>query len=261
MKRIGLVFLTLLFIVWISGCVQQPTRIPLTPEEIADRAQQSAKTHTELAAAYYNRKQFRVAIAEVDEALQANPNYAPAYNMMGLINMTLKEDRLAQENFERALSLSPKNSEAHNNYGWFLCQRVPEKMEEAIKHFMMALRDPLYATPERAYTNAGLCELTRGRYKDAADFLHNALTFRPTFSPALVGLIEIDFRSGDLRTAKSKLSRHLQHASPTSEALWLAIQIERKTGDRYAEESYTYQLQKHFPDSKEAATLRQGRLR
>ena len=73
-------------------------------------------------------------------------------------------------------------------------------------------------------------------------------------------MAEVNFRSGNLAAAKSNLSRYTQVSAPTAESLWLGIQIERKTGDRHAEASYTMQLQKRFPDFREAAVLRDGRL-
>lgn len=258
MKKKQILYLILLQTLFLEGCVQQPIEGGLSVQQDSDRARQSAKIHTELAAEYFYRGQLEVAIEEVTEALKANSNYAPAYNMLGLINMTLNDNIKAQSNFEQALKISPKNSEIHNNYGWFLCQRFPDRIDQAIQHFMIATKDSLYSTPEKSYTNAGVCELKRENYPAAITFFQQALTILPNYPSALVGLIEIDFRKGDLQEAKSKLSRHMQRAPLTPESLWLAIQIERALGDRLAEDSYIHQLQKHFPDSKEATAVRRS---
>ncbi|SFP32804.1 type IV pilus assembly protein PilF [Nitrosomonas cryotolerans] len=261
MRKLLSTFLALLAICWLSGCVPQSIQRGQLLEQSSSRARQSAKIHTELAAEYYNRGQLKVAMEEAADALQADPDYAPAYNVTGLIYMSLHKDILARNNFEHALKISPNDSEVHNNFGWFLCQRIPNKIDRAVEHFMMALNDPLYSTPEKSYTNAGICELKRDQYKTASVFFHKALSIQSMHSPALIGLIEVDLRSGDPVTAKSKLLRYMQHSALTPESLWLAIQIERKIGDRYAEDSYVFQLQKYFPDSKEAAALREGGLK
>lgn len=258
MKKKQFVYLILLQILFTEGCVQQPIEGGLSVPQNSDRAHQSAKIHTELAAEYFHRGQLEVAIEEVTEALRASSNYAPAYNMLGLINMTLNDDVKAQSSFERALKISPKDSEIHNNYGWFLCQRFPDRINQAIQHFMTATKDSLYSTPEKSYTNAGICELKRENYSAATTFFQQALTVQTNYPSALIGLIEIDFRKGNLQEAKSKLSRHMQRAPLTPEGLWLAIQIERALGDRLAEDSYIHQLQKHFPDSKEATAVRRS---
>lgn len=259
MKKISAVFFQVWLIILWTGCVQQPIEKELTKEQERKRAQQSAKLHTELAAEYYHRGQYKVAIEEVEEAFQADSNYAPAHNMFGLINMSLHEDVKARKNFEQALNISPNDSEIHNNYGWFLCQRLSERMDQAIEHFMAASSDPLYQTPEIAYSNAGICELKRNNYTAARGFFEKALSIFTAYPPALIGLIDVDFKSGNLREAKSKLSHYMQYSTQTPESLWLAIKIERKIGDRYAEESYAYQLMKRFPNSKEASALREGR--
>lgn len=255
-------FLTILWVICaISACVPVTPQVELTAEQIAEKARKSAEIHTELAAAYYRRKQFQVALEEIDDALKANPDYAPAYNVLGLIHMTLNEDQLAQHNFERALKIAPKDPEAHNNYGWYLCQRAPKRIDEAIKHFMVAIRDPLYTTPEKSYTNAGICEMDRGQYKEAAAFFHNALLINAKYSPALIGLMELDVHNGKVELAKTKLTRHMKQFDLTPESLWLGIKIARETGDHQAEDSYSFQLEKRFPDADETAALRQGKLK
>ncbi len=241
--------------------MQQPIEDGMSSQAKLDRAHQSAKIHTELAAEYFNRGQFDVAIEEVTEALKAQSNYAPAYNVLGLINMTLNENNKALDNFEKAIRIAPKNSEINNNYGWFLCQRFPQRMDQAIDYLMIAAKDPLYLTPEMAFTNAGLCELKRQRYNEAQVFFQKALSIQSNYSPALTGLVDIDFQRGNLVSAKSKLADLLQSNTSTPESLFLAIQIEQAMGDQLATDSYIFQLQKYFPDSKEAAAIREGKIR
>jgi type IV pilus assembly protein PilF len=80
-----------------------------------------ARLHTELAAGYFELGNIGVALEEVKEALRADPNYSPANNVAGLVYSQLKEDALAEQSFQRALSLSPGDYDANNNYGEFLC--------------------------------------------------------------------------------------------------------------------------------------------
>lgn len=123
---------------------------------------------------------------------------------------------------------------------------------------METLKSPLYSTLERPYNNAGVCMLSRVYYKSAEEFFQKALSLRQADSQALIGMAEVNFRSGNLAAAKSNLSRYTQVSAPTAESLWLGIQIESKTGDRHAAASYTMQLQN--PNSRGAAALRDGRF-
>jgi len=261
MKKNLSIFFILLHFLWLEGCVQQPIENGVLAQTDSDRAFQSAKIHTELAAEYFYRGQLEVALEEVTEALNAQSTYALAYNVLGLINMALNENSKALDNFEHAIRLAPRNPEIHNNYGWFLCQRYPQSMDQAINHFMTAARDPLYSTPEMAYTNAGICEIKRQKYNEGQVFFQRALSIQPNYSPALIGLIDIDFQRGNLIDAQFKLVQFLQNNSPTPESLLLAIEIEQEMGNQLAVDSYIFQLQKHFPESKEAAAIREGKIR
>jgi type IV pilus assembly protein PilF len=246
--RLLTVFLLLL---GFAGCVSQPS-------VDYSRLQARAKVHTELAALYYERAKLGVALDELRLALKADADYAPAYSVRGLVHMALREDKEAEEDFEHSLQLDSVNSEAHNNYGWFLCQRGRER--ESVKQFLAALKNPLYTTPEKAYLNAGICSKKAGVLKDAEEFLGKALLLQPDMPEAQLGMAEIDFSKGNFAAAKANFTRFAQGASAdlTAENLWLAVRIERKLADKNAEESYALQLRKHFPDARETQLMMQG---
>jgi type IV pilus assembly protein PilF len=223
----------------------------------ASRAQATAKVRTELAAAYYERSQYAIALQELAIAIQADSEYAPAYTVRALVRMTLHEDEQADADFRRSLYLDGTSSDARNNYGWFLCQRGREK--ESLKQFQLALKNPLYATPEMAYANLGMCSKKAGLFKDAEINLQRALALRPGMQEALYGLAELSYIKGDFAGAKSYFLRYSQAAREmNAEQLWLAVRIERKMRDRNSEASYALQLRKHYPDSRETQLLLQG---
>lgn len=225
----------------------------------ADKAQElkSAKVHTELAGLYYQRAQYGVALDELNKAMNADRDYAPAYSVRGLIHMALHEDKDAEADFKRSLRLDDTDSDTHNNYGWFLCQRG--RPSESIEHFMAAIKDPLYTTPGLAYLNAGLCSRKAGNNKDAEDFLQKALLVQPDLTPAMYALAELNFADTDYSTAKKYFSSFSQKTDNlTAEQLWLGVRINRKVGDRNSEASYAAQLRNRYPDSREAQSLTNG---
>ena len=226
-----------------------------TPQHAISREEASAKIHTELAAQYYDRGQLGVALEELSLALQSKSDYAPAYNVRGLVRMALHEDQQADEDFQYSLRLNNNDPDSHNNYGWFLCKRGKEL--DSIKHFMAALKNPLYSTPGKAYLNAGLCSMKAGNTKDAEEFLQNALTAQPNMPEALLALSNLDFTKEDYAGAKSYFMLFKRNnVSPlTAENLWLAVRIERKLGDKIAENSYAMQLRKNFPDARETQLM------
>ncbi|WP_124950845.1 type IV pilus biogenesis/stability protein PilW [Sulfuriferula thiophila] len=219
--------------------------------------QTRARIHTELGAGYFSRGQYAVALEELRDALSADNRYAPAYGVMGLVYMELKEDKPAEENFQRAMDLAPGESEIHNNYGWFLCTR--NRFDEAIKQFNIALGNPLYPTPERALTNAGICLLQANKPDDAQGYLEKSLKFQPNQAQALTKLAQIYFQQGRLFEARTLIERFFANNQPTAEALWLGVRLARKQSNKDAEASYGLQLRRQFADAPETQLLLQGK--
>jgi len=244
-----------------AGCTTAPATGPDTgsytpkPTSEADVVLR-AQIHTELAAGYLELGNYAVALQEAGEALKADQNYAPAYSVLGLVYMELRDDPAAETNFQKALRISPQDSDVNNNYGWFLCQRKREK--ESIKYFLAALRNPLYATPDKSWVNAGVCARLLGDPIAADDYFQKALKVRPGQPQALLQLADISFQRKNYGEAKGYLARIPREVEPTPESLWLSLRVERAMGDRNAEKSIGFQLQKKFSDSREARALASG---
>ena len=215
-----------------------------------------ARAHTELAAAYYERGHMGVALDELRLATAADPSYAPAHGLLGLVYMELRDKGLAETSFERALRLSPNDADINHNFGWFLCQSGRE--QESMRYFLQALRNPLYASPWRTYTAAGICSMRTNNVKDAEEFFQRALKLDPDEPGALLQLGHIRYRQGNIDDARKLVSRYNKVVSPSSESLWLALRIERRLGERAAEQSYANQLRRRFPTSAEYQSLQRG---
>jgi len=215
-----------------------------------------ARAHTDLAAAYYERGSMAIALEELRIATAADANYPPAHSMLGLVYMELRENQLAEASFERALRLSPNDPDINHNYGWFLCNTSREK--DSIKLFVQAIRNPLYNTPWRSYSAAGVCSLRGGNPKDAEEFFQRALKLEPDDPQSLIKLGEIRYRQGQIDEARRLVSRYNKLITPTAESLWLALRIERRLGERVAEQSLGNQLRRRYPSSAEYRSLQRG---
>ena len=255
MRRLCLVLLVLL-----AGCAgdQGPTRESGQIVGEVGEPRNRARLHTELAALYFGRGNMNVALEELRTAVRADSNYAPAHSMFGLVYMELKENRLAEDSFERALRLSPNEPDINHNYGWFLCHSKRES--ESIRYFLQAIRNPLYATPWRSYSAAGVCTLKMDQLKDAEAFFERALKFEPDEPASLVSLGQIRYRQGNIGEARKLVTRYNKLVTPTSESLWLAVRIERRMGERLQEQAYANQLRRRFPESKEYQALQRGQF-
>ena len=245
------------FLLLLAGCAAQ------APEhdtgaligEVGD-PRNRAKLHTELASLYYGNGNLGVALEELRSATMADSGYAPAYGMYGLVYMQMKDNARAEASFERALRIAPNDADINHNYGWFLCQTAREP--DSIKYFLNALRNPLYSTPSRSYTAAGVCSLQVKKVKDAEAFFERALKFEPDEPAALLGLGQIRYRQGSVGEARKLVARYNKVATPSAESLWLAVRVERRLGERVAEQSFATQLRRRYPESTEYQSLQRG---
>ena len=248
--------LILVFATLLGACAK-----PVTKSETGEprnAAENRARIHTELGVAYYGAGQMPVAVQELKEAISADPGYAPAHAQLALVYVTLKEDAAAQQSFEQALKIDPTDSSLNNNYGLFLCQRKREK--DAMKYFATALKNPLYARPENAYANAGVCAHLQGDDVKAEELLRKALALQPNQAQALYQLADINFRRNELKTAEALLNRHMQVATPSVDALWLGVRIEQRLGNRTALASYGAQLNNRYPNAAQTRAYNEGRF-
>lgn len=217
-----------------------------------------AKIHTELGAAYFQSGHMSAALDELQVALNADSGYFQALSVRGLVYTRLQEYAKAEDDFRRALGMAPNDPEVNNNYGWYLCETGKER--QSIGYFLQALKDPLYETPDRAYTNAGTCALKAGDFEAAQNYLLNAVRFsRDGALPARLKLASLFYRKGNFGEADIYLKEVLRMMDPpVAEALWLGLRIQRRLGNRAQENNYTSQLRSLYPTSPEYAEFLKG---
>jgi type IV pilus assembly protein PilF len=238
-----------------SGVSYQPSGQSRSPEATLENR---AKVHTELGTAYLQAGRMAVALEEAENAVQIDPTYAPAYNLRGLVHMFLRESVLARLDFEKALKLGPGDAEVSNNYGWFLCQNG--QVKDSFAFFMRAVKDPLYPTPTKPWYNAGMCALLDKDEDAAADyFLKSAMADRSN-AQALYHLAALRYKHGNLAEAQRYVNEVLRISPPDPAALWLAVRIERKLGNRTAEAGYANQLRWKFQGTPEHQAMIQGKF-
>ena len=243
----------------LAGCVSQSTTETrqVTSVQSPTDARRRAEAHTALAAEYFQRANYAVALSETRLALQDDQNYAPAHNMQGLVYMELREAAAARQAFEKALALDASNPDIMNNYGWFLCSQ--NEAPRGVELMLRAAGEPRYATPEKAFLSAGLCLRRIGRNAEAEENLRRAVLIRPDLLTALLNLASITFERGALKEAEAYITRYNRIATPSLDSLALCVKIMRATRDRATEESCLQQLRRLHPDAPITRELIEGR--
>jgi type IV pilus assembly protein PilF len=241
-----------------AGCAS----VPQTPQDdlrtSSDRtdAQKRAQIRLQLAVGYYEAGQTTTALDEVKQAIQIDPTMADAHSMRALIYMDMGETALAEESFKRAMQLAPNNPDFANNYGWFLCQNG--RARESIAYFQAALKSRSYASPAKALNNAGVCSLKLGDTAAAERYFSEAFKANPGNADTSLNLARLYYDRGDFERARFYISRVTRTENPGAAALWMAIRIERKLGDRDAQAGLISELRRRYPDSREYAALSRG---
>jgi type IV pilus assembly protein PilF len=228
--------------------------VPEAPDESEERRR--ARIRLELATGYYQQRNYNVALDELRQSLLADPNYASAYGLLGLIYMDLNEKDKALGSFQKGLQLLPNDSELNNNYGWYLCRNGRER--ESIDFFIKATRNPLYTTPARPLHNAGICALKGGDEVAAEKYFLQSYQADPRNPVALFQLADLYLKRNDLERARTYSKRLLTLYEPNAETLWLSLKVERKLGNRDGEASLGSQLRRKYPQSRETAFLMTG---
>lgn len=211
--------------------------------------EKASKINVELGMGYMQQNKLELASEKLTKALDQNDKSASAHNAYAILQQRLKQDELAEFHFKRATELDPKDSSSANNYGTFLCNHGREKESEA--YFLKALENPLYSTPEYAYTNAAICLLKVDEVEPARKYLRQALANKSDFAPALYSMGNLLYKDGDFESAKIYMNRYHLVARPSANSLWLSIRSSLEVDPDTDVSELVQRLKTDFPDSEQ----------
>jgi type IV pilus assembly protein PilF len=223
-------------------------------------SEKRASIRIQLAVGYYQDGKYEIALDEVKQAIAVEPGNAEAYGLRALIYTAMGQLQLADENYQQALRLKPGNPDLANNYGSFLCQSL-NKPAQAMPYFDIALRNPAYQTPVSALLNAGVCSIRNRQFDVAERYLQGALRYNPDLQATNTGLARIYYERRDYQRAGFFIKRLIETAkldALPADALWLAMRVQRKLGNRHLDASLAAQLRRRFPGSPEYLAFERG---
>jgi type IV pilus assembly protein PilF len=221
----------------------------------SQRNKRIADTNIQLGVAYMRDGDYDTAMKKLQRAIEADPNSATANGTLAVLYEKIGEDTLAEKHFKTALRISPEDPQTHNNYGQYLCRRG--QYSQAIEQFKQAASNPLYPAIAASLTNAGICAGRIPDDKQAEEFFRKALEHDSNFGYALLQMASLMYRQNNDLAARAYIQRYGGVSQPTADSLWLGFQIETRLGDSSAAAGYALKLKNGFPDSKEAASLRE----
>ena len=247
-RRLARVVLILL-VVALAGCASSSER-----QADREKRHERSQTHVLLGASYLQRGQLDVAEQELNKALSEEPDNSQANNIMAVLQWRLKDYDKAERLFRKSLDEDPKNSSAHHNYGAFLCEQG--RLDEGMRNFEKATKDPLYPYTADVYLNTGVCVMKKPAPVAAEKYFREALSVNPKLPAALYQMAKLSYDSGRTLSARGFMQRYYEVAGDTPAGLLLAVKIEHALGNKNAEASYALLLRNKFPDSPEAGELK-----
>jgi type IV pilus assembly protein PilF len=247
----------------LAGCAAQGDTAPAdrvaTGGADASDAERRARVRLELAGAYFANGQVETALEELRLALAAYPGLAEAYNLRALAYASLGDDALADENFRRAIQMSPADGSALHNRGWFHCQRG--RFAQAQADFSAAMALPQYRDRSRTQLARGVCFARNSQWPEAEMALMRAYELDPSNPGTGFNLAEVLYRRQNFERARFYINRVNDTAGATNaQTLWLAVRIEHQLGRDAMVRVLGEQLRTRFPRSPEATLYDRGRF-
>ena len=253
-------WLALSMVMQLSGCAGHTSGAGGETDLVTDSdepdSSKRARIRLELAVGYFDKGQTTVALDELKQSINANPNLFEAYNLRGLIYMRLNDVSLAEESFRRALNINPKAANVQHNYGWLLCQQ--SRMPESFKMFANALANPAYGDRAKTWMAQGWCQLKSGQDTDAEASFQRSYELDAGNPITGYNLALLLFKRGEFVRAQFYVRRINNSELANAESLWLGIKVERRLASPDTMAQLGGQLRKRFPQSPETSAFDRG---
>lgn len=223
-----------------------------------EQARHRARIRLQLAAGYFEQGQTQVALEEVNQSIAADPNLVDAYSLRGLIYMRLDDPGRAEDSFRRAIVINPRDGNVRHNYAWLMCQQ--QRYADAQQQFAAALAAPGYAESAKTLMTQGICHLRAGQKAEAERTLTQAYEIDAASPVIGYNLALLLYQRGEYARAQFYIRRVNNGPVSNAESLWLGVRTERRLGNRDAMNELANQLQRRYPDSREARAFEKGQF-
>jgi type IV pilus assembly protein PilF len=216
-------------------------------------SEKAASLNKQLGTVYLRQGQLALAKEKLERAEKYNPRDPETHSVLALLYEKLEIPAQVDEEYKTAIRLAPKNPQVLNNYAVYLCKT--NRADEGVKRFLDAARNPLYRTPELAYSNAGVCLRGAKRYEEASNAFAHALQIRPNFAEAMFQSADLDMERGQIAQGREQLDKYLASYDATADLLLLGVRMARALNDHVGEEKYTRRLRVEFAGSEQLRSL------
>ncbi len=216
-----------------------------------DRA---AADYIQLALAYFDSNDMAGARRHASNALDIDDRISDGYMVLAMIFQREGDLDLADENFQRAITLNRDNSRARNNYAAMLFSQ--ERYLESYEQLQRVASDTSYEGRSLVFEGLGRSALRLNRPEDAKAAFQRALQLNNNLYIAPLELALIHFEERDYQSARQYYRNYLTAVDflqlpHTPRALLAGIRIEGYFQNAQLVENFTLILSTLYPSSPE----------
>ena len=236
-------------LVVLGGCVT--TKSPHLNQ--GNTAADAAADNVQLAMAYMQEGNLERAKEKLDRAMQEDPGNPNVHSVLAMFYERINDQKKAEGELHQAMRLAPNDPGPVLFYGVYLCGQ--HRVDEGITRMLQVARNPLYRTPEAAYTDMGVCLLTAHRDEEAESAFRRALAIRPDYAEGAYQQAALELAHGRAREARDRVQKFIAQYNPTPELLLVGLRASRTLGDASSAAQFTKILRADFPNSEQARSL------
>ena len=220
-----------------------------------------APLRTQMAGQFIRERKLDDAYRQLEKAFDADKNFAPAYDMMGvLLQQEGSQANLQKADgyFRRAIEIDPNFMQAHNNYGVYLAKM--NRHTDAMVQFETAGSALGYEGRVGALENLGRTALILNKEAEAGRAFLRALDADPNSLIAHVELVDLLIKNGRITQAQKLYEETLillgDVALNDPRILLQGIKLAHAVNDTTIKTQLSQDLLANFPLSEEAKTLK-----
>ena len=195
------------------------------------------------------------AIKRLKKILKSSPESVLALNMLATVYREQGEYVLAEQNYQKALSLTPTATKVRNNYGVLLA-RIGQ-YEAAYEQFKQVTEDVYYENRSEAFDNMGVVALKLTKSKEAESHFRRAVRLNPQMARPHLELSKLFYEEENYLDAQYHFDQFKKLAGKHyPDSLLVGIKLAHALGDWEAEARYVKELFQSYPDSSEYRAYR-----
>lgn len=249
--RLPVVLCVLLMVLSLAGCVTEETTSngQPVPEKVSKEG--ALQDYITLATGYMGEGKREQALRAINKGLEIDSGSAAMLNVLAYYYTTDSENKLAEQQYKKAIRSDSSYTASYLNYGIFLYRA--KRFDEACSMFAKATEDVMYANRDDAFLNYGICLRQQGKMKEAEESLRRSYVNNSRNPGVILELAQLKFETGSFEESQQFYDKFLTMSRQTPKSLWLGIRLMHVAGKEDQLASYALFLKNEFPGSLEYA--------